>query len=129
MRVSTLSSFLQGVRSMQSLQSQLSRTQEQVSTGRRILRPSDDPIAAGRSVGFRDTLSQLEQFQRNGDAAESRLVFEEAALNTVNNVLQRVRELPARQQRDRNQGLPGADCRRTTRANRRPRADCESKGR
>ena len=96
MRVSTLSSFLQGVRSMQSLQSQLSRTQEQVSTGRRILRPSDDPIAAGRSVGFRDTLSQLEQFQRNGDAAESRLVFEEAALNTVNNVLQRVRELALR---------------------------------
>ena len=96
MRVSTLSSFLQGVRLMQSLQSSVEQTQEQVATGRRILRPSDDPIAAARSVGFKETLSRLEQFDRNGDAAKSRLTFEEAALNTVNNVLQRVRELALR---------------------------------
>lgn len=96
MRVSNLSSFLQGVRLMQELQSTLGETQEQVATGRRILRPSDDPIAAARSVRFKESLSQLEQFQRNGNAAESRLVFEEAALTTVNNVLQRVRELALR---------------------------------
>ncbi len=96
MRVSTLSSFLQGVRLMQGLQSAVNKTQEQVASQKRIVRPSDDPIAAARAVGFRESVSQLEQFQRNGNAAESRLVFEEAAMNTVNNVLQRVRELALR---------------------------------
>ena len=81
---------------MQALQSTVSETQEQVATGRRILRPSDDPIGAARAVGLKESLSRLEQFQRNGDAARSRLNFEEAALNTVNNVLQRVRELALR---------------------------------
>lgn len=96
MRISTLNTFFQGVRQMQDLQASLAKTQEQVATQRRILRPSDDPIAAARSVGFKETLSRLEQFDRNGDAARSRLTFEEAALTTVNNVLQRVRELALR---------------------------------
>lgn len=93
MRISTRAVFLQGVRQMQNIQSQVSRTQEQISTGRRMLRPSDDPIAAARAVGFRESLARLEQFQRNGDAARSRLEYEESALDAVTNVLQRVREL------------------------------------
>ncbi len=96
MRVSTLSTFFQGLRQIQDLQSSLAETQEQIATQRRILRPSDDPIAAARSVGFKETLSRLEQFDRNGAAARSRLSFEEAALTTVNDVLQRVRELALR---------------------------------
>ncbi len=81
---------------MQQLQAALNRTQTQVASGRRILRPSDDPIAAARSVGLREAISRLDQFQRNGNAARSRLEHEESALNAVINVLQRVRELALR---------------------------------
>lgn len=96
MRISTNGSFLQGIRLMQQLQSTLNETQTQVASGRRLLRPSDDPVGAARSVSFRESISRLDQFQRNGNAARSRLEHEESALNAVTNVLQRVRELAIR---------------------------------
>lgn len=96
MRISTSGAFLQGVSRMLQLQAALNETQEQVATGRRIQRPSDDPIAAARSVGLREAISRLDQFQRNGSSARSRLEHEESALNAVINVLQRVRELTLR---------------------------------
>ncbi len=96
MRISTSGSFLQGIRDMQQLQAALNRTQTQVASGRRILRPSDDPIAAARSVSLRESISHLDQFQRNGSSARSRLEHEESALNAVINELQRVRELALR---------------------------------
>ncbi|MEE8078596.1 MAG: flagellar hook-associated protein FlgL, partial [Pseudomonadales bacterium] len=96
MRVSTNGSFFQGVKLMQQMQSAVNETQQQVASGRRLLRPSDDPIAASRAVSFRDSISQLDQFQRNGSAARSRLEYEELSLNNVTNVLQRVRELTLR---------------------------------
>lgn len=93
MRVSTRGSFLRGFGMMQQLQQSLDKTQQQISTGRRILNPSDDPIAASRALGFRESISRLEQFDRNANIASNRLAQEESALSTVNNVLQRVREL------------------------------------
>ena len=78
---------------MQQLQAALDRTQRQISSGRRILTPSDDPIAASRSLELRESLSRLDQFDRNGTIVANRLGQEESALNSVNNVLQRVREL------------------------------------
>jgi flagellar hook-associated protein 3 FlgL len=78
---------------MQRLQSALAFTQRQVSSGRRLLTPSDDPIASSRALEFRESIARLEQFDRNANIATNRLSQEESALNSVNNVLQRVREL------------------------------------
>jgi flagellar hook-associated protein 3 FlgL len=78
---------------MQKLQSALDHTQRQISSGRRILTPSDDPIAASRSLEIRESIGRLDQFDRNSSIATNRLSQEESALNSVNNVLQRVREL------------------------------------
>jgi flagellar hook-associated protein 3 FlgL len=78
---------------MQRLQAALDQTQRQISTGRRILTPSDDPIAASRALEIRESVGRLEQFDRNANIASNRLSQEEAALGSVNNVLQRVREL------------------------------------
>jgi flagellar hook-associated protein 3 FlgL len=93
MRVSTYGMFQQGVTMMQRLQTALDYTQRQISSGRRILTPSDDPIASARSVEIRESLSRIEQFDRNANIATNRLSQEEESLATVNNVLQRVREL------------------------------------
>ena len=93
MRVSTQGAYLSGLRAIQRLQEALDLTQRQVSSGRRILKPSDDPIAASRALEYREALSRLEQFDRNATIATNRLSQEEAALGSVNNVLQRVREL------------------------------------
>ena len=93
MRVSTRGAFINGVGLMQQLQSALDQTQRQIASGRRILTPSQDPIATSRSLEIRESLSRLEQFDRNGTIAANRLSLEESTLDSVNNVLQRVREL------------------------------------
>lgn len=93
MRVTTLGSYQRGLTAMQQLQSALDRTQRQISSGKRILTPSDDPIASSRAIDLREKLGRLEQFDRNANLAQIRLQDEEAALSTVNNLLQRVREL------------------------------------
>ena len=96
MRISTYGAYQKGFGLMQKLQAALSETHSQIATGRRIQRPSDDPISAARSVSFRESIARLEQYQRNGSTAQSRLEHEESALNSVTNVLQRVRELALR---------------------------------
>jgi len=93
MRVSTLGLYRQGLSSMQNLQALTARTQRQISSGQRMLAPSDDPIAASRALEIRGSLSRLEQFDRNGTIATGRLQDEEVALTSVTDILQRVREL------------------------------------
>ncbi|MDJ0750706.1 MAG: flagellar hook-associated protein FlgL [Woeseiaceae bacterium] len=93
MRVSTLGSFQNGLGLMQRLQSALDQTQRQISSGRRILTPSDDPVASARAIGIRESVARLDQFDRNANVATNRLAQEEVALQSANNVLQRVREL------------------------------------
>jgi len=78
---------------MQNLQSALDQTQRQISSGRRLLTPSDDPVAAGRALDLRESLSRLTQFDRNAGIAGNRLGLEESSLTSANDALQRVREL------------------------------------
>lgn len=93
MRVSTMGSYLNGLSALQRLQTALDQTQRQISSGRRLLSPSDDPIAAQRAIEFRESIGRLEQFDRNAGIAQNRLAQEESAMGSVNDALQRVREL------------------------------------
>lgn len=74
-------------------QKELATVQEQISTGKRVNRPSDEPAYSARLVGIREATSQLDQFNRNASAAEAQLVIEESALTGVSNSLNRIREL------------------------------------
>ena len=93
MRISTTQLFMQGVDAMLDKQRQISETELQVATGKRILRPSDDPSAAVRVLDLSEAQQRLAQYQRNADAAIARLDQEESALLSIENLLQRVREL------------------------------------
>ena len=93
MRVSTRGAYLNGLEAIQRLQQALDQTQRQISSGRRIQNPSDDPIGSSRAIELREAISRIEQFDRNANIVGNRLSQEEAALNSVNNILQRVREL------------------------------------
>lgn len=93
MRVSTRGSYEQALRMMQQLQSALDHSQRQISTGRNLLSPADDPIAAARGISLRESLARLEQFDRNGTIGVHRLGDEENALTSVNDTMQRIREL------------------------------------
>ncbi len=93
MRISTAGMFLSSLGQLQQLQSALARTQEQIASGRRLLTPSDDAIGSARSIELRELASRLEQYDRNGDLARSRLAIEEQSLAGAGDILQRAREL------------------------------------
>ena len=93
MRISTAQIFRQSVDAMLNRQKELSQTELQVASGKRILNPSDDPSATVRILDLKETQQRLLQFQRNADAASAKLDQEETALQGMENLLQRVREL------------------------------------
>jgi flagellar hook-associated protein 3 FlgL len=93
MRISTSGAFQQGLSMMLKLQSALDHTQKQITSGRKNLTAADDPFAAARSLNLRESMSRLEQFDRNATMATNRLGYEESALTSMGNILQRVREL------------------------------------
>lgn len=93
MRISTAQIFRQSVDAMLDKQRELSQTELQVASGKRILNPSDDPSAAVRILDLKESQQRLLQFQRNADAATAKLDQEETALQGMENLLQRVREL------------------------------------
>ena len=93
MRVSTAQVFRQSVDAMLERQRELTQTELQVASGKRIQRPSDDPSAAVRVLDLQEAQQRLAQYQRNADVATARLEQEETALIGIGNLLQRVREL------------------------------------
>lgn len=99
-RISASRLFQQGVDAMLEKQRELSRTELQVATGKRILQPSDDPSAAVRVLDLKESQTRLAQYQRNADVATAKLAQEETALQGVENLLQRVRELAVRSSND-----------------------------
>ncbi|MDH1237498.1 MAG: flagellar hook-associated protein 3 [Pseudomonadales bacterium RIFCSPHIGHO2_01_FULL_64_12] len=96
MRISTLQAFNNGVTGLQRNYANVTRTQEQISSGNRILTPADDPVASVRLLQLEQQQNVLSQYNANLTAADSSLVQEESTLNSVNTVLLRVRELALR---------------------------------
>ncbi|MAA71031.1 MAG: flagellar hook-associated protein 3 [Bermanella sp.] len=93
MRISTMQQFNTGLRSILNNQEGTLNTQQQISTGRRVLTPSDDPIASTRILQLQQDISLREQYQSNVDAAKNRLNLEESILEGVTENITRIREL------------------------------------
>ena len=74
-------------------QSRLLRLQTMASSGRRINRPSDDPIGITKDLGFRSSLSNISQFMKNINQAESWLTFSDQAVGNINELIINAKEL------------------------------------
>lgn len=60
----------------------------QMSTGKKITRPSDDPVIAIRSLKLNSSLDKIDQYyEKNASDAESWLELTQSALSTVNDIL------------------------------------------
>ncbi len=71
----------------------LAQLQNQLSTGKQITRPEDDPFGTGRALSLRDELSDTQQFQRNINDGVAWLQQSDSALGNANDVMSRVRTL------------------------------------
>ncbi len=75
------------------LGSEIARAQSEISTGKRIDRASDDPIAAARVAEIRRSQADQIGWVRNIQTAKSVAAQVDTALNSVSNIFNRVKEL------------------------------------
>ncbi|WP_299205307.1 flagellar hook-associated protein FlgL [uncultured Amphritea sp.] len=93
MRISTQQQYLQSMQSMQQGQTRLAELQEQISSGKRVVRPSDDPVAAAQAIKLERELAQSEKYDENINVTQRRLELEETILSDINVAVDRMREL------------------------------------
>jgi flagellar hook-associated protein 3 FlgL len=93
MRISTSWAQQAAVNALLDQQSRLQQTQMQLSTGKKMLTPSDDPVAAARSLDLNQDIKQTEQYQSTINAARQRLDLESGVLQNATDVLHKIKEL------------------------------------
>lgn len=93
MRFSNIQAFTQNLQGSNRLQAENAHTQQQIASGRRVLTPSDDPVASARIVQVQEELALSEQYQKNINAVTNLLSAEEQQIETATNTLIRIREL------------------------------------
>ncbi len=71
----------------------MEKYQDQLSTGKKISRPSDDPVVAMKGMTYRTALNQVEQYRRNLSEAYNWMDAADSSLDKATSVLQRVRDL------------------------------------
>jgi len=91
MRISTNMIYDRNVATIQSTWSNILHAGQEVSTGRRVLTPADDPIAAARALDVTQSRGINSQFQTNQDYANDSLKVLENKLLSVVDKLQYVR--------------------------------------
>ena len=92
-RISSQQIFSGGISRMQEVNADLVKTQQQISTGKKVNKPSDDPVAAARILKLNQEVKRIETYERNANLADNRLKQEESTLASAVDIIQRVREL------------------------------------
>jgi flagellar hook-associated protein 3 FlgL len=93
MRISTPQINFNGIQGVRKHSEDLYKIQEKLSSGQRVNRPGDDPVAAARIYVIDKSIKQLDQFNANGMFAQGKLELEDTALTNFTDVMQRIREL------------------------------------
>jgi flagellar hook-associated protein 3 FlgL len=93
MRISTGTIYDLGVAAINQQQAALVQTQQQLSTGRRVATPADDPIAASQILETSQAQSVNQQYITNQGTAKNLLGQTDSVLGQVGTVLQDVRVL------------------------------------
>lgn len=90
MRISSSQYFNMNVASMSDQQSTLASMYQQISSGKRILTASDDPLGAAQAVQLTLKSGALAQYSTNQTTALSSLQQEDSTLSNVSNVIQSI---------------------------------------
>jgi flagellar hook-associated protein 3 FlgL len=78
---------------IQAVYAQLSKTQNLLSSGKQITRPSDDPFGTSRALLFRGEINANKQYQTNVGEASSWLSTTDTALSSISDDIGRARDL------------------------------------
>ncbi|HEV7915533.1 MAG TPA: flagellar hook-associated protein FlgL [Albitalea sp.] len=92
-RVSTAQGFDSSLQQLQRRQAELTESQQQLTTGKRVNRASDDPTAAARAERALASVSKVEATKRGVEASRTVMTQTESSLGDAGELLQRAREL------------------------------------
>ncbi|MGB3253870.1 flagellar hook-associated protein FlgL [Buttiauxella gaviniae] len=92
MRISTAMMYQQNMRGITNSQSEWLRYGEQMSTGKRVTKPSDDPIAASQAVVLSQAQAQNSQYALARTFATQKISLEENVLGQVTTAIQSAQE-------------------------------------
>ena len=92
MRISTAQIFDSGTRGIGRNQSDLYRLQNQMSSGRKMLTPADDPVASSQALILTQSKEVSAQFLRNQDTVKGQLGVVDAQLTALDDLMQNVRD-------------------------------------
>lgn len=93
MRISTNTLHAQGLSAILRNEAQMLHTQQQVSSGKRILTPSDDPVAAAQVLDVSQADAMNTQYGVNRSAASDALSLAESSLAQVSSIIGNVRTI------------------------------------
>lgn len=102
MRVTNSMLISNFIRNMSNNTQRMSRYQNQLGTGRKIDKPSDDPVGVVSSLQARTDLSKIVQYNRNVSDAKAWLKHTETALTEMNDIILRAYELAVQAANDTN---------------------------
>lgn len=100
MKIGTAYFFDSRSRQMGGMNAAAARLQEQIATGKRILTPSDDPLASARLTRLATTMSDQDQYAGNVKLAQSLLAQSDSTLESVQINLTRAQELALKASND-----------------------------
>ncbi|MGP4077721.1 flagellar hook-associated protein FlgL [Halobacillus sp. K22] len=72
---------------------QMGKYQEQLTTGKKITKPSDDPVVAMKGINYRSQLTEVQQYKRNIGEVHNWMDSSDSSLDKATKAMQRVREL------------------------------------
>jgi flagellar hook-associated protein 3 FlgL len=91
-RISTANTYDNSIAQLSRRQNDLGEAQQQLTSGKRVNRPSDDPTAAGRAERALAATARADAAQRGVDASRALMSQSESALGDAGELLQQARE-------------------------------------
>ncbi len=81
------------LRNLDNITDKINEKFQQISSGKRIVKPSDDPVALSKVMRIKDELAINDQYKKNIDIAIGWLNMTETAFNSMEDVLKRLEEI------------------------------------
>jgi flagellar hook-associated protein 3 FlgL len=93
MKISTTALFDRATQQMGNVQASLAKSQAQLASGKQIINPSDAPNQAASIQRLQSVMNRQDSYAETLTAVQTRLQGEETALQSVSNLLLRVKEI------------------------------------
>jgi flagellar hook-associated protein 3 FlgL len=93
MRISTGQLYERSINAVLENQGNLSDVQTQLSSGKKLLRPSDDPVGAAQVIRLTEEVDLIAQYKKNNNVLTNSLEQEETVLSSINTAVNRARVL------------------------------------